>query len=93
MLPLLSVIIPTYQRDLKLLDRAINSVLNQDYPSIEILIVDDNELVNEYSSQLKEYCNKDTSIRYLRQNGNIGACAARNLGIEHALGEYIGFFG
>ena len=46
---LVSVVIPTYKRSDTLI-RAINSVKNQSYKNIEILVVDDNEPGDEYSN-------------------------------------------
>ncbi len=51
---LVSVIIPTFKRS-NFIVRAINSVLNQTYENIEIIIVDDNEGDNEFSKLTKKY--------------------------------------
>lgn len=85
-LPLISVIIPTYNRA-KLLKRSIVSVLNQTYKNIEVIVVDDGS-----TDDTKEMIRKlnDKRIIYVFQN-NSGACAARNNGIEHSNGEYISF--
>ncbi len=87
---LLSVIITTYERELQILDRAVFSVKNQTYPYIEIIIIDDNLNDSALSNKIKEYCNEQ-EIKYLKQFGNLGACAARNLGVANSNGEYIAF--
>lgn len=50
---LVSVIMPTYKRSEKLL-RAIDSVLNQTYKNLELLLVNDNEPFDEYTELLKK---------------------------------------
>lgn len=84
---LISVIIPTYNRE-KLIERSINSVLNQSYKNLELIIVDD------YSSDntekiIEKYTDK--RLHYIRLEKNSGACVARNVGIENANGDYIAF--
>lgn len=86
-LPLISVIIPTYNRGSLILG-AVNSVLNQTYRNIELLVVDDCSTDN--TSQILENL-KDSRIKYIRLEKNSGACTARNKGIEYASGEFIAF--
>lgn len=83
--PLVSVIIPTYNRA-RFLPNAIDSVLNQTYPSIEILVIDDGSTDNT-SEALKPYNDK---IRYLSAEHR-GTAHARNLGMQQASGKYIAF--
>jgi glycosyltransferase involved in cell wall biosynthesis len=85
--PTVSVILPTYNRA-HLVDRAIQSVLDQTYQDFEVIIVSDcstdntDEVVNAY---------RDPRIVYIRHNQNKGGSAARNTGIGVAKGEYIAF--
>lgn len=79
-----SVIIPTYNRS-ELIGYAIDSVLNQSYKNIEIIIVDDGSTDDTESCVLSKSSDK---IIYLKQN-NQGVNAARNAGIKRATGEYI----
>ncbi|MBU3847110.1 MAG: glycosyltransferase [Candidatus Acinetobacter avistercoris] len=84
---LVTVYIPTFNR-LHLLKRAINSVLNQSYENIEIIIVDD------YSSDgtqefLKEISSIDQRIKIFLKEKNGGACESRNIAIQASQGEYI----
>lgn len=81
--PLVSVILPTYNRAWAL-ETAIDSVLSQDYPNIELVVVDDGSQDNT-QALLKEYHNK---IIILFQE-NSGVSAARNLGIKKSNGEFI----
>jgi len=89
MQPLVSVIIPSYNRA-HMLPRAIQSLLNQTYQNWEALIVDDassdntKEIVDSYSK-------KDERIRFFQLKKNGGACVARNVGIDNAKGSFITF--
>jgi glycosyltransferase involved in cell wall biosynthesis len=88
-LPLISVILPFYNAE-KYLEEAVNSIIEQDYRNIEILLVDDKSTDN--SPQLaEELRRKDSRIRVLRQEVNKGTGPARNAGVEKAGGEYIFF--
>ncbi|WP_170975387.1 glycosyltransferase [Martelella alba] len=84
---LVSVYIPTHNRS-KLLERALLSVLNQDYEYLEILICDDGSSDNTHSL-VENYKKKYQNIIYLKNDQPKGACAARNLGIFAAKGIYI----
>jgi glycosyltransferase involved in cell wall biosynthesis len=83
---LVSVIMATYNRE-NYLPYAIESVLNQTYQNFELHIIDDGSvdatraLVNTY---------KDPRIRYYYQE-NKGQSSAINVGVEHALGDFITF--
>ncbi|GLX77571.1 hypothetical protein tinsulaeT_09110 [Thalassotalea insulae] len=84
---LVTVYITTYNR-LILLRRAVESVLNQTYKSIELLIVDDGSTdgTHEY---LNELSRKHKNIKFLINSSNSGACYGRNKAILNASGEYI----
>lgn len=81
---LISVIIPTYNYG-KYIEEAIQSVLQQDYAPLEILIVDDGSTDNTREI-VKPYLTDN--VRYFYQE-NKGHAAARNFGIRQARGEYI----
>jgi glycosyltransferase involved in cell wall biosynthesis len=81
--PLVSVIIPTYNRE-KYLEEAILSVINQSYITIEILVIDDGSRVN-YAESI---CAKFSQCSYFyKENG--GLSSARNYGVSKAKGEFI----
>lgn len=88
---LVSVIIPTYSRPVYL-KRAINSVLNQTYKNIEVVVVDDN---NPETKHRKETENvmleflENSKVKYVRHSKNRNGSAARNTGIEGSNGYYI----
>ena len=89
---LVSVIIPTYKRADKLL-RAINSVCNQTYENLEILVVNDNENDDQYTKELLVLFENitDPRVRLVFQERHINGAAARNAGIKKAKGEFIAF--
>ena len=87
---LVSVVITTYARPV-FLERAINSVFNQNYSEIELIIVDDNEPCSDARYLTETIINKHKGIKYIKHAKNLGANAARNTGIRKAKGEYIAF--
>lgn len=89
-----SVIIPTYQREVKYLNRAIQSVLNQDYGNIEVVVVDDNKADSYFRKSIQEFMEKlsdETKVVYVANKKNMGGALARNEGIGAATGQYISF--
>lgn len=84
---MVSVIIPTYNRG-KVITRSIDSVLNQTYKDLELIIVDDCSTDNtqEIVRQID-----DPRVTYICLEENQGACVARNVGIAKARGEVIAF--
>ena len=76
---LISVILPTYNRA-HLIKRSVESILNQTYENIELIIIDDGSTDN--TKEVIESLN-DKRIVYIYQK-NQGCCAARNKGIEVA---------
>lgn len=84
--PLISIIIPTYNRP-ELTIKAIQSILNQEYQNFEILIIDDCSDTNYYLELPKI----DSRIRIFHTTQNSGPAIARNIGLENTQGKYIGF--
>lgn len=89
-MPLISVILPTYNTEEYLLRRSINSVLKQeDFSDFEIILIDDGS-DEVYKNSFKTITDLDTRIKFIEvENG--GVSRARNLGIDHSKGEYITF--
>ena len=83
-----SVIIPFYNR-IKLVVRAIKSVLNQTHKNYEILLVNDGS--TDKMEELKDLIKKEKCIKLINVEPNKGAANARNIGIENATGDYIAF--
>lgn len=82
--PLVSVILPVYN-ECKFLQKAIDSVINQNYSNLEIIIVNDGSTNPKVEEICLEYINK---IVYLKKE-NGGVAAALNCAINVANGEYI----
>ena len=87
-MPKVSIIVPVYNTE-KYLKKCLDSLLNQTLEDIEIIIVNDGSTDNS-QEVIDEYAKKDTRVKsYVKQNGGQGS--ARNLGLEKATGEYIGY--
>lgn len=84
---MISVVIPTYNRQRTIL-RAVNSVLNQTYQDLEVIVVDD---CSADDTRAVVEAIADPRVRYVCLEKNSGACTARNRGITLSRGEYIAF--
>lgn len=89
MQPLVSVIIPSYNRA-HMLPRALKSLFKQSYTNWEALIVDDASTDNT-AEVVQQFEAQDSRIHFFKLSKNSGACVARNVGIENAKGEYVTF--
>ncbi len=86
--PLISVIVPVYNVE-KYLDRCVESIVNQTYKNLEIILVDDGSPDNS-GALCDEWAKKDTRIRvFHKENG--GLSDARNAGTDYAEGDFITF--
>lgn len=83
---LVSVVIPAYNAAAHL-SAAVESALGQTYPELEVLVVDDGSK-DQTAAIVEALAARDGRVRLLRQR-NQGVATARNLGIEHARGEFI----
>ena len=83
-----SVIIPVYNAE-KYIERCIDSVVNQTYKNIEILLIDDGSSDNS-PAICDNWAKNDSRIIVFHQQ-NSGVSAARNKGIELSIGDYISF--
>lgn len=84
----LSVVIPVYNVE-KYLDKCVESIVNQTFKDLEIILVDDGS-TDESGKMCDEWTEKDTRIKAIHKiNG--GLSSARNAGIKQAKGEYISF--
>lgn len=84
----ISVVVPIYNVE-AFLPRCIDSILNQTYKNLEVILVDD-ESPDRCGEICEEYRKKDNRIIVIHQK-NKGLSGARNAGIDIATGEYIGF--
>lgn len=92
MKPLVSIVMPIYNVA-QYVERALVSALNQTYPNIEIICVDDCGKDNsmEIVERIKEQHDKDSKIRILHHDYNRGLSAARNTGLDNMRGDYVYF--
>lgn len=85
---LVSIIVPVYKVE-KFLDECVQSILNQTYTNLEIILVDDGS-PDRCPEMCDEYANRDSRVRVIHQE-NGGLSSARNAGLEFATGDFIGF--
>lgn len=85
---LISIIIPVYNAE-EYLPQNIESILQQDYSNIELILVNDGSTDNSLEV-MKKYQNNDSRIIILNQK-NSGAPTARNYGLDYSKGHYIQF--
>jgi len=86
--PLISIIVPIYKVE-EYIRNCVDSILNQTYKNLEIIIVDDGS-PDECGIICEEYSLKDNRIKVIHKK-NGGLSSARNAGLDVACGEYIGF--
>jgi len=84
-----SVIIPAYNCR-EYICRAVDSVLRQDIPSLEVLIIDDAS-PDDMAAVVKDRYNTDARVKVFSHDKNKKLGAARNTGLKHASGEYVFF--
>ena len=85
---LISVIIPVYKVE-KYLCRCVDSVLEQTYTNMEIILVDDGSPDN-CPVMCDEYARQDSRVKVIHQE-NAGLSGARNAGIDMAQGQWLAF--
>lgn len=85
---LISIIVPIYNVE-EYLDRCVDSIVNQTYTNLEIILVDDGSPDN-CPQMCDDWVKKDNRIKVIhKENG--GVSSARNVGLDSATGKYIGF--
>lgn len=85
----ISVIVPVYNAE-KWLEKCIDSLLEQTFPNLEILLLDD-ESSDKSAEICVRYAHREPSVRFFPSTGHEGVSASRNRGLAEALGEYILF--
>lgn len=88
-MPKVSVIIPVYNEE-RYLAECLDSILHQTLTDLEILCIDAGS-TDSSLSLLQQYALQDSRITVLTQNRQLDAGSARNLGLEHATGQYLSF--
>ncbi len=85
--PLVTIICLCYNHE-RFIREALDSILAQTYPNLEIIIVDDSSTDNSVSI-IKEYCLLHPQFRFISTGTNIGNCSAFNLGWRSSGGEFV----
>ncbi|PJE64583.1 MAG: hypothetical protein COU90_01965 [Candidatus Ryanbacteria bacterium CG10_big_fil_rev_8_21_14_0_10_43_42] len=85
--PLVSVVLPTYNRA-RVLPKSIDSILAQTFTDFELIIVDDGSTDNT-KRLVTDYSARDSRVRYVKHEANRGLAAGRNTGAREAHGRYI----
>lgn len=86
--PLISIIIPVYNVE-RYLNKCLDSIINQTYNNLEIVLVDDGS-TDRSGLICDAYAAKDNRVIVIHKENN-GVSVARNIGLEHSHGELIGF--
>ena len=85
---MVSIIVPVYNSE-PFLERCLGSLKCQTYTDFEVILINDGS-TDGSEVICRKYCDEDSRFKYYYQN-NAGCSAARNNGIKHAVGDYIGF--
>ena len=86
---MLTVVIPNFNHA-KYLPKAINSILDQDYKNLELIIIDDASTDNSVDV-IEEFRKKDSRINFIKNEKNKGVIYNLNFGLDIAKGEFIYF--
>ncbi len=87
--PVISVVLPTYKEPVAVLKNAIDSILNQTFKSLELIVILDNPQNNASINLLKEYAVTDSRFVYIINETNLGITESLNKGINRARGAFI----
>lgn len=91
---MVSVVITTYHRKFEMVRKSLESVLNQTYSRLEVIVVDDNGPdAEQYGIKrgLEQYEDGNRPVYYIQNQVNLGAQVSRNLGILRSKGAFIAF--
>lgn len=87
----ISVIVPIYNVPQEYLKKCIDSILNQSYRHIELLLINDNSIKFDVEDVCLGYVNSDSRVKYFKNCVNLGPSATRNKGLKSASGDFISF--
>lgn len=91
---LVSIVIPTYGRS-KTLQRALDSIKDQTYTNIEVIVVNDNTPTTENAKivrdMIESYGSVKNGIVLINNAQNVGGAEARNIGLRNSNGDYVAF--
>ena len=84
--PLVSIIVPAFNEEVNSI-RTVESLLQQDYPNMQVIFVDDGSKDNTFSIVQQQFAGNEKVKVYTKANG--GKASALNTGVEYAEGDYI----
>ena len=84
-----SIIVPIYNAS-EYLSKSIESILNQSYENLEIILIDDAS-TDSSKEIIKKYALKDTRIKPFYSEVNQGVSRTRNIGLKSVSGDYVFF--
>ena len=90
--PLISVIVPTYNTNLRFLKECLDSVFGQVYENWELIVVDDCSTDKKVKEYIKNYAKQEKRLVYKFLPKNLGISGATNEAVRLAKGEFIGIF-
>ncbi len=85
--PLVSVVMPAYNAE-SFIEEAILSVLSQSITALELLVIDDGSSDGTVSL-VESFCQKDSRVRLILNETNMGAAGSRNRGLDLCTGKYV----
>ncbi|MCH8997173.1 MAG: glycosyltransferase family 2 protein [Proteobacteria bacterium] len=88
--PLITVGITCFNAE-DTIERAVRSALNQRWPNLEVVVVDDRSTDGSFDV-VEKLARDDTNLKIVRQDTNTGPAGARNAVLENASGEFVAFF-
>lgn len=88
-MPKVSIIVPVYNVE-KYLSQCLDSLVEQTYPNIEIIIINDGSFDNS-KRIIEQYAKQFSHIKFINFTENLGISKARNTGLDYANGDYIFF--
>ena len=89
--PLISVIVPTFNTPVGILEELLDSLSRQFYPRWEACITDDASTAPEVAETIEAWCERDFRFRLQRRSRNGGIAAASNDALARARGDYVAF--
>lgn len=88
-MPKVSIIVPVYDVE-KYLSQCLDSLVQQTYSNIEIIVINDGSFDNS-KKIIEQYAKQFSNIKFINNSENLGLSKARNIGLDYANGEYIFF--
>jgi GT2 family glycosyltransferase len=89
--PLFSFVVPLFHTPLDFLRDAVDSVLRQSYPKLELVLVNASPEENELCAAIERYRARDARVRVVTLEGNLGITENTNAGIRAATGDFLAF--